>query len=289
MLASRPQLTTRLSSSASVFGGAAPSEAGTSIGAMRSADLAAAAEFAVPHNEVPNRAAAGAPGSGLREQNLIPTWQSDADVQSCPDCQRRFTFFVRKHHCRRCGQIRCDRCSTHRVHLSPAELVIDPGVPEMLFAESAGPTRVCNACYADHQLPSAVSGGGQRWLSAHISSGEADVHSSGVSDVSSRASELNECPVCNTTLATLGDSGAQEEHVRTCLENGGGGKVQGGRYLVYKLTDGPIVGKECVICLEDLQPGMTIARLPCLCYYHRHCIDSWFSRGKACPTHARAW
>ena len=26
---------------------------------------------------------------------------------------------------------------------------------------------------------------------------------------------------------------------------------------------------ECVICLEELQPGDTIARLPCLCVYHR--------------------
>lgn len=26
---------------------------------------------------------------------------------------------------------------------------------------------------------------------------------------------------------------------------------------------------ECVICLEDLQPGDVIARLPCLCIYHK--------------------
>ena len=50
--------------------------------------------------------------------------------------------------------------------------------------------------------------------------------------------------------------------MQACLETGGGGSLQGGRYLVYKLPDtGPIVGKECVICLEDLLPGMIIARL----------------------------
>lgn len=26
---------------------------------------------------------------------------------------------------------------------------------------------------------------------------------------------------------------------------------------------------ECVICLEDLEQGDTIARLPCLCIYHK--------------------
>ena len=26
---------------------------------------------------------------------------------------------------------------------------------------------------------------------------------------------------------------------------------------------------ECVICLEDLSPGDIIARLPCLCIYHK--------------------
>ncbi|PWN95279.1 FYVE-domain-containing protein [Tilletiopsis washingtonensis] len=255
---------------------------------MRSADLAAASEFRVPTHEVPNRFSQPVGAATLREQNLVPTWQSDDTASECPDCQRRFTFFVRKHHCRRCGQIRCDRCSSHRVHLSAAELVIDPAMPEMLITESSGPTRICNACNADRQLP---PGTAVRSLLSQLPSShtESDLPSS-MSDVSSRASELNECPVCSTTLATLGDSITQEEHVRACLETGGGGSLQGGRYLVYKLPDtGPIVGKECVICLEDLLPGMIIARLPCLCYFHRACIDSWFSRGKACPTHARTW
>jgi hypothetical protein len=28
---------------------------------------------------------------------------------------------------------------------------------------------------------------------------------------------------------------------------------------------------ECVICLEELIQGNTIARLPCLCIYHKRC------------------
>lgn len=42
---------------------------------------------------------------------------------------------------------------------------------------------------------------------------------------------------------------------------------------------------ECVICLEDLQQGDTIARLPCLCIYHKSCIDRWFEVNRSCPEH----
>ncbi|XP_050072976.1 E3 ubiquitin-protein ligase ZNRF1-like [Anopheles maculipalpis] len=42
---------------------------------------------------------------------------------------------------------------------------------------------------------------------------------------------------------------------------------------------------ECVICLEDLCPGDIIARLPCLCIYHKGCIDKWFEVNRSCPEH----
>ncbi|CAL8070707.1 unnamed protein product [Calicophoron daubneyi] len=42
---------------------------------------------------------------------------------------------------------------------------------------------------------------------------------------------------------------------------------------------------ECPICLEDLSEGDVIARLPCLCIYHKKCIDSWFRRRPVCPVH----
>uniref|UniRef100_UPI00358F5DA7 E3 ubiquitin-protein ligase znrf2-like isoform X2 n=1 Tax=Myxine glutinosa TaxID=7769 RepID=UPI00358F5DA7 len=42
---------------------------------------------------------------------------------------------------------------------------------------------------------------------------------------------------------------------------------------------------ECAICLEDLIQGDTIARLPCLCVYHKPCIDSWFEVNRTCPEH----
>lgn len=42
---------------------------------------------------------------------------------------------------------------------------------------------------------------------------------------------------------------------------------------------------ECVICLEELLQGNTIARLPCLCIYHKTCIDAWFEVNRSCPEH----
>lgn len=42
---------------------------------------------------------------------------------------------------------------------------------------------------------------------------------------------------------------------------------------------------ECVICLEDLNAGDVIARLPCLCIYHKFCIDKWFEVNRSCPEH----
>ncbi|KAG5885215.1 hypothetical protein JTB14_012237 [Gonioctena quinquepunctata] len=42
---------------------------------------------------------------------------------------------------------------------------------------------------------------------------------------------------------------------------------------------------ECVICLEELSKGDVIARLPCLCIYHKTCIDQWFDVNRSCPEH----
>lgn len=42
---------------------------------------------------------------------------------------------------------------------------------------------------------------------------------------------------------------------------------------------------ECVICFEELDQGDTIARLPCLCIYHKGCIDKWFEKNRSCPEH----
>ncbi|PWN26434.1 FYVE-domain-containing protein [Jaminaea rosea] len=305
----RPAIGPRVNSSYSVFGNttpvAPPSEAGATAKTAsnhRSADLARATEFRVPTNEAPATLPIHQHPT-LREATLIPNWEPDEDAADCRNCGKRFTFFTRKHHCRRCGRIFCADCSSHRAQLSADELVIDPGVPEMFFAESSmGISRICAGCHAERQLPPALRntrGGADLMLrsaaqerggpsTADAAEGYGATTTAFSSSVSSRASELNECPVCNVTLAQFGCQQDQEEHLRICLENGGGGSVQGGRYLVYRLQeDSPIISKECVICFEELLAGQAVARLPCLCFFHEPCVASWLGRGKSCPTHAR--
>ncbi|KAF8463148.1 FYVE zinc finger-domain-containing protein [Kalaharituber pfeilii] len=45
---------------------------------------------------------------------------------------------------------------------------------------------------------------------------------------------------------------------------------------------------ECVICFEEFEVGESIARLECLCRYHKGCIREWFDRkgNGDCPIHA---
>lgn len=49
-------------------------------------------------------------------------------------------------HCRRCGKVYCNGCSSHRALLDPSEVVTDPGAPE---ERHTTPTlqRVCQSCY----------------------------------------------------------------------------------------------------------------------------------------------
>lgn len=48
-------------------------------------------------------------------------------------------------------------------------------------------------------------------------------------------------------------------------------------------------GIECSICLENIDRGQTIARLECLCIYHKNCIDSWLNKNASCPGHPPPW
>ncbi|XP_025197310.1 E3 ubiquitin-protein ligase ZNRF2-like [Melanaphis sacchari] len=42
---------------------------------------------------------------------------------------------------------------------------------------------------------------------------------------------------------------------------------------------------ECAICLENMESGQRIARLQCLCIYHKACIDLWLNKNIWCPNH----
>jgi len=89
----------------------------------------------------------------------------------------------------------------------------------MLLSESGGASRICNSCDAERNLPPnlRVPRGADALLTHANVNGihsEDASHPQAPSDVSSRASELAECPVCSKTLVELGGSVQQEEHVR---------------------------------------------------------------------------
>lgn len=55
----------------------------------------------------------------------------------------------------------------------------------------------------------------------------------------------------------------------------------------YKATEKDCVDEaECTICLEEFEVGVAMARLECLCRFHRSCIQDWFvSHPGMCPVH----
>ena len=64
------------------------------------------------------------------------------------------------------------------------------------------------------------------------------------------------------------------------------------RMLVYHATekdcfDASGNAQECVICFDEFGVGDEMARLECLCKFHRGCIRGWWESGRwgSCPTH----
>ncbi|KAG9242101.1 hypothetical protein BJ878DRAFT_426649 [Calycina marina] len=59
---------------------------------------------------------------GFQQVTDLPTrehWKPDSTTQICDEasCTRHFSYFTRRHHCRRCGNIFCDTHSQHRILL----------------------------------------------------------------------------------------------------------------------------------------------------------------------------
>ncbi|XP_004078638.1 E3 ubiquitin-protein ligase znrf1 [Oryzias latipes] len=80
------------------------------------------------------------------------------------------------------------------------------------------------------------------------------------------------CPFCSKPFP----GGRIEDHLLSCLTS---------PTLPYNTDVLSRDSGECSICLEDLVQGETIARLACLCVYHKSCIDSWSKVKPCCPEH----
>ena len=82
------------------------------------------------------------------------------------------------------------------------------------------------------------------------------------------------CPVCNKTVRCIDDF---EVHVVMCLTRP---KLTYNEEIVDESK-----GEECVICFDEFEKGQIVARLPCLCIYHKGCLDDWFKVNNVCPQH----
>jgi RUN and FYVE domain-containing protein 1 len=68
----------------------------------------------------------------LKEETKVPgSWEKDSEAASCKGCDKEFNIARRKHHCRNCGGIFCDKCSDNKMELP----------------SSAKKLRVCDGCY----------------------------------------------------------------------------------------------------------------------------------------------
>ncbi|XP_022631797.1 1-phosphatidylinositol-3-phosphate 5-kinase FAB1B [Vigna radiata var. radiata] len=77
-------------------------------------------------------------------------WMPDESCRVCYECDSQFNLFNRKHHCRLCGRIFCNKCTTNSV---PAPVCIIVGKDSCTTNKSASnkleleKIRVCNYCY----------------------------------------------------------------------------------------------------------------------------------------------
>jgi len=60
-------------------------------------------------------------------------WKDDTEVVSCTSCQSGFSLTNRKHHCRNCGNIFCNECSSKQANMTGYKK----------------PQRVCEACFGE--------------------------------------------------------------------------------------------------------------------------------------------
>ncbi|KAI7862651.1 FYVE zinc finger-domain-containing protein [Spinellus fusiger] len=163
-------------------------------------------------------------------------WEPDRDVTECRQCQRPFHFLLRRHHCRSCGQVVCDRCSSHRLRLLPTTMVEDPSVPVVLYPVIAQqPQRVCSACFL---------------LAQH--------RGVAMKKSSSRQSRMVECPMCGVSLLHY-PLAEQEHHVADCL-NRGSPPVHRPRYLDGVFSFLSIVSPCALYSAPTLQDISTIER-----------------------------
>jgi Ring finger domain len=121
-----------------------------------------------------------------------------------------------------------------------------------------------------------------------------------------RLPESDICPVCRHALPPKGADGnesAREAHIMDCIVARDPSSTSTRsrsmarspnsapiRMLPFTASEKDCVGEdgaaqECSICFVEYDVGDQLARLECLCKFHKACIVEWFSRKQECPVH----
>ncbi|XP_054466267.1 WD repeat and FYVE domain-containing protein 3 [Anoplopoma fimbria] len=74
-------------------------------------------------------------------------WVKDEVVDSCSGCTVRFSLTERRHHCRNCGQLFCQKCSRFQSEIKRLKI--------------SSPVRVCQNCYYNLQHERSAEDGGR--------------------------------------------------------------------------------------------------------------------------------
>jgi hypothetical protein len=93
-------------------------------------------------------------GDASQQEQSQPerAWESDAKAKTCRVCFRKFGLLLRRHHCRRCGLVVCDKCSPWKVFLNASDILQDPeGTLESVSVLASQQQRVCNKCHDQHE------------------------------------------------------------------------------------------------------------------------------------------
>jgi SH3 domain-containing YSC84-like protein 1 len=82
-------------------------------------------------------------------------WQDDSETNQCSRCRQIFSFFVSRHHCRKCGELVCGACTQQKLLVPEEEFVARPKTwlqKQGVFSENNAwqePQPVCDACAED--------------------------------------------------------------------------------------------------------------------------------------------
>ncbi|TID03789.1 FYVE, RhoGEF and PH domain-containing protein 6 [Colletotrichum higginsianum] len=162
--------------------------------------------------------------------------------------------------------------------------------------------------------PSSSSGypGSSRYrsmLDVGPSSSSSAAHNRALPPPPPQIAEEDECPVCHRELPSRSlpnFEAVRETHINTCItaHSTYSGTPTGetpqdtvgtppplavrrtGMFPYVATEKDCVDSAECTICLEEFEVGVPMARLECLCRFHRSCISAWFvNHPGRCPVH----